>query len=249
MNTKNSILVLLAILFSFQVSFAQSGRTGTGVVWDILPGGGYAKQITSEANGKLWVIGMDNTIFSHNGTKWVQFPNGAGLDIAAYNGTPYVIGMDNQIYKGNSTGTGFDLLPGGGYGKRIAVDANTGIVWVIGMDNTIFSFNGANWIQYPNGAGLDLVVHRGVPYVIGMDGQIYKGNGSGFDLVPGGGYGKRIAIDATSNILFVLGTDDSVFELKNNVWVRVGTGYGLDITANRLKTAVVGLDNQIFRTR
>ena len=244
---KNLFLITLAILFSFQTTFAQSGRTTGGVVWDLLPGGGYAKQITSEANGKLWVIGTDNTIFSYNGSAWIQYPNGAGLDVAAYNGTPYVIGMDNQIYKGN--GHGFDLLPGGGYGKRIAVDANTGIVWVIGMDNTIFSFNGSSWVQYPNGAGLDLVVHRGVPYVIGMDNQIYKGNGSGFDLGPGSGYGKRIAIDATTSKLFVLVMDDSVFELKNNIWTRVGSGYGLDITANRTKIAVVGLDSQLFRTR
>lgn len=171
---KNLFLITLAILFSFQTTFAQSGRTAGGVVWDLLPGGGYAKQITSEANGNLWVIGMDNTIFSYNGSSWVQCPNGAGLDVAAYNGVPYVIGMDNQIY---------------------------------------------------------------------------KGNGSGFDLVPGGGYGKRVAIDATTSKLFVIGMDDSVFELKNNIWTRVGSGYGLDITANRTKIAVVGLDSQLFRTR
>ena len=53
---KNLFLITLAILFSFQTTFAQSGRTAGGVVWDLLPGGGYAKQITSEANGNLWVI-------------------------------------------------------------------------------------------------------------------------------------------------------------------------------------------------
>lgn len=246
---KNLIILLCFVFATFASTFAQrtspADNTTLPTVWSHLPGGGYGKQIASDANGKPWVIAMDNSVYSFNGTIWEPYPRFLGLDIAVYGQTPYVIGLDNQIYKG--TGSGFVMLPGGGYAKRITVDQRTGKVWVLGMDNGIFYYSGSTWVRYPNGYGSDIAAYDGVPYVIGMDGRIFKGTGSGFVEVPGGGYGKRIAIDSANGQLYVTGTDDGVFTLQNNTWKRMSTGYALDLTVNKYKLRVLGMDNSVYK--
>lgn len=249
-NPMKNLTILLCLVFAtFASTFAQRTNPGNNTtlptVWTHLPGNGYGKNIASDANGKPWVIAMNNSIYSFNGTIWEPYGSGFGLDIAVYGTTPYVIGLDNRIFKG--TGSGFVEMPGGGAGKCITVDQRTGKVWVIGMDNGIFYHNGTTWIRYPNGLGLDIAVYNGVPYVIGMDGRIFKGTGSDFVEVPGNGYGKRIAIDSANGQLYVTGTDDGVFTLQNNIWKRMSTGYGLDLTVNKYKLRVIGMDNTIFK--
>ena len=137
-------------------------------------------------------------------------------------------------------------LPGNGYGKNIASDAN-GKPWVIAMNNSIYSFNGTIWEPYGSGFGLDIAVYGTTPYVIGLDNRIFKGTGSDFVEVPGNGYGKRIAIDSANGQLYVTGTDDGVFTLQNNIWKRMSTGYALDLTVNKYKLRVIGMDNTIFK--
>ncbi len=89
---KKITYLLVLSLFCFTAVNAQS--------WKQLRGGGKGQAISND-NGTVWVIGIGNSIFSHNGRLWREYPGGGkALDIAVHNGTPYIIGLNNGIWKG-----------------------------------------------------------------------------------------------------------------------------------------------------
>jgi len=70
--------------------------------WAPLPGEGTAKRIAVDpGSGKLWVIGMNDGIWSYNGNGgWNEHPHeGRGKDIVVHKGKPYVIGTDFNVWK------------------------------------------------------------------------------------------------------------------------------------------------------
>ncbi|HEX8773555.1 MAG TPA: M23 family metallopeptidase [Pyrinomonadaceae bacterium] len=70
--------------------------------WTRLPGAGAGKRIASDNdNDKLWIVNMNNGIWSHDGDgTWTEHPmGGLARDIFIYQGTPYIIGSDDGLWK------------------------------------------------------------------------------------------------------------------------------------------------------
>ena len=180
---------------------ANNGRlivTGTnsaiyyfnGNGWTEYSGGGRAHDLCS-INSQLYVVGMDNAIYTY--------------------------GTSNNNQVGNTTvGTGsLQELPGGGRAIKITTDASNGKVWVLGLNKGIHHHNGTAWVEYPGGGrGYDLCVYKNTPYVIGLDNKIYKGTGSGWEQVPSTGTFKGISVDARNGKLWLVGKDEKIYSLN-----------------------------------
>jgi hypothetical protein len=144
--------------------------------WTQMPNSPVKRIYAEPAASKLWAIGMGGELLYASTGTWAEYPSGRGAtDICAYNGIPFVIGGDTKIYRGAVTGC--VELPGGGMGKKIAVDPTNGTIWVIGMDDGIYYFNGGGWVPYGDATGraIDIAASGGYPYVIGTDGDFWKG--------------------------------------------------------------------------
>ena len=149
-----------------------------GKFFEKLPGGSKGKKIYCDnKTGKVWVIGLDDKIYSFNGKHFIEYPgDGRAKEIAVYDGVPYLIGMDDAVYEG-SNGKFFEKLPGGGKGKKIYCDNKTGKVWIVGLDDKIYSFNGKHFTEYPGDARIqEIAGYGGKPYFIGMKNGVYQGD-------------------------------------------------------------------------
>ena len=156
---------------------------GLPTKWQVLSKSPTCRRVTIDgANGKVWVVALDNRILSFDpGPKtWTEHPGGGkAKDICVYNSIPYILGMDDRVYKSKGA-NGWGALPGQGKGKRIAVDAANGKLWVVGMDDGIWSSTGnGNWTEHPaKGKARDLFVHASLPYVIGTDDGLWRSVGA-----------------------------------------------------------------------
>ena len=226
------------ILLLFCVAF------GNAQTWKQLSGGGQGKAIYND-NGKIWVIGMGNSIFSYTGRTWKEYPGGGkALDIAVHNGTPYIIGINNGIWKG--TGSGWVPMPGNGLGKRIFND--NGQLWIIGVNNNVFSFDGSNWNLYPGQVkAIDIAAHNGIPYIIAEGGVIWRGNGMGWIRLRGSGIGQKVYCDRKGTV-WVVGINNGVFYYRSSRWNEYrGGGKARDISVYRGVPYVIGLQNSIWK--
>lgn len=233
---KKITCVFVLLLFCFTAANAQA--------WKQLRGGGKGKEIYND-KGTLWVIGIDNSIFSYNGRLWKEYPGrGKAIDIAVHDGTPYIIGLNNGIWKG--TGSGWVPMPGNGLGKRIYSD--NGQLWIIGINNNIFSFENRNWNLYSGAASaIDIAAYDGIPYIIAEDGSIWRGNGMGWIQLRGNGIGKKISCDRNGTV-WILGVNNSVFSYRFGRWNPYpGGGKGLDIAVYRGVPYLIGLRNSIWK--
>ena len=138
-----------------------------------------AKRLTvDESTGKVWVIGLDDKVYSFNPATLVwsaQTPTSStGKDIAVAQGIPYIIGMDDRVWKHN--GSSFVQLPATTTLKRLAVDGDTGKLWGIGANDGLwFSTSGSTWAEHPGGIrAYDLTLFQGTPYVRGLDNGVWK---------------------------------------------------------------------------
>ena len=69
--------------------------------WIEMKGGGLGKEIFCDSNGTIWLIGINNSIFTYSFNRWNEYSGGGkAIDISVYNGTPYILGLNNSVWKG-----------------------------------------------------------------------------------------------------------------------------------------------------
>jgi hypothetical protein len=205
------------------------------------PGNGLALRLSANG-GNVFVIGMDNGIYNGN-RGWWRYPDGLALDIAMGNGVPYVIGMGNDIWRYKDER--WQVLPGGGRGKRIAWSDER--AWMIGIDNRIYWHDGVNWNEYAGGGNAtDLAVWAGKPYIVDLNGVVMRGNGFGWEPISGNLRGVHIAADQTG--VWMVGSNTLVYNYDGTNWRTTSSqGQFLDITVDDGAVYVISADNTISR--
>lgn len=210
--------------------------------------GGFGKDIAVDNQNRPWVIGSNNGIHYHDGTKWIEYPGkGKGGAIATGpGGVPWVIGTNGRIY--HAIGSGWKEHPGNGIGRDIAIDGNSR-PWVIGTDNRVYYSNGSRWLVHPGNlkAKALSVTSKGVPYIIATDNFVYYGTQNGWQKHAGNATGVDIAIDSQDRP-WVIGLKSDIFQFKNGRWTALPNGKAkrLSIARNGVPF-VIGLDNHIWR--
>jgi hypothetical protein len=161
--------------------------------------GGYAKAISATAQGTLYAIGANNSVWAYSPRTGMVNLGGYALALSAgidANGNPsvYYIGSDHSLHVDDSGGS-IDL---GGYVKQISATTQ-GTVYAIGMDDATYAeVNGGGFIPLGGyaveiSAGLDI---NGNPelFAIGQDDSLYVNHGNGFIAL--GGYLRDISAPA-----------------------------------------------------
>jgi hypothetical protein len=150
-------------------------RLQPGGSWQQLPGGG--TDISSGADGSLWLIGLDGETGGHgvwvfNGTGWT-FMNGGGVRIAVGpDGLPWVVNQYGQVW--HLDANGWHQVPGGAHDIAVGAD---GSVWILGLNAV-----GGGWQTYrlrPDLASWDAVNGGGVAIAAGPDGMPWVVNSAG----------------------------------------------------------------------
>jgi len=116
---------------------------------------------------------------------------------------------------------------------KISIDNSNLKVWVIDTNGRVHSSaNGILFTQYPDKDtwASEICAFQGVPYVLGRGGRIWKGNGTNWSELPGGGLGKKIAVNKTGT-LYVIGMDDLVWKFNGSGWEKYWTVKRLEIAA------------------
>jgi hypothetical protein len=147
--------------------------------WQQLPGA--AIDISSGADGSLFVIGTDNVpggggVYEFNFTtgQW-RFDNGAGERIAVGpDGQPWVVNSAQQIWR--HTAGGWQHLPG--LAHDIGIGAN-GAAWIVGTNPEIGGFgiwrwNGSGWSPVEGGGTQIAVGADGLPWITNNVGGVYE---------------------------------------------------------------------------
>jgi len=127
---------------------AQLNSLLRGNKWKKMPG--QAKDITAGANGSVWAIGQDTTLWSWNGSNWKKMPgNGLRIDVGP-DGRAWYIGTDNTVYRGD----GKTITNMRAQAVDIGVGAD-GSVWIIrakgGKSAGISRWNGSKWTNIKGG--------------------------------------------------------------------------------------------------
>jgi hypothetical protein len=185
-----------------------------------------------------------------NANRFIPFENRERFrDFDIYNDELYLIKEDFTIWKYASDKIMYQLPKGG---IKIAVDPKTGTPWILGKDNKVYSFDGAKWVDYhKDKGGIEIVVYSGTPYVIGKDSIIYQGINNDFKEMPGGGKGKKIAIDKSTGNIWVIGTNSAssvglIYKHNGTQWPLVDkSGQGKELCIVNDRPFVIGKDNHI----
>jgi len=127
--------------------------------------------------------------------------------------------IDDDKFAANVIYGEWELLPG----AAIDIGASIyGTVWVLGTNGHPYRWNGSNWDEFDLGrtcTHID-VDSSGNPWVVLDDGQVYRyrpvaGVPDPWNLVPGGGRLLDIGIGSTSDQVYGLGTDGSLYQYDN----------------------------------
>jgi hypothetical protein len=210
-----------------------------------------------DGQGHLWTLNKENgRILTTNdrlparGVLLDVNPNGSGKEIALIGQKLYVIGTDDRLWEGRPDGwypmSGSPLL------KRITADATTGKLWALRSAGGALVLNPATnvWTE-AGGIAKDICAANGVPYLIGMDDKVYRGAGAeGFVPLPGEGRAKRIAIDPSTNTLWVVGMNDGIWSHAGggNWCEHPGDGRARDITVFCGTPYIIGSDYGIWQS-
>jgi len=147
--------------------------------WKKMPG--KALDIAAGANGSVWLIGQDKSIWSWTGSNWKKRSGCAtSIDIGP-RGRPWVTGCDTAIRLWN--GTGWDKIPG--YALDIGVGAD-GSVWYVGTDRAPYKKVGHSWPKMPGGNLLAIDVDKyGNAWSVNVHGEIFRWTGTNWVKLPG----------------------------------------------------------------
>lgn len=80
-------------------------------------------------SGRVFLIGMDGSVFDCNGTDWGRLKDQKGQDIDVYGTTPWIVGTDNGVYYYQGTWMPY------AHPQTQAIAVNGGVPYVIGRDN------------------------------------------------------------------------------------------------------------------
>ena len=209
--------------------------------------------------GQLWVVRTDdNEIRTTNdlvspdvGIYMDVVPGGSAKEIALVKEKPYHIGMNDTLFEGRPDG--WVPVPGSPALKRISVNPSNGILWCITPNNGIVSYNpsSAAWTPDPaGGKAKDICAWEGGVFLIGLNDHIYRSVPGGWAPLPGEGTAKRIAVDAGSGKLWVIGMNDGIWSYNGNGgWnEHPQEGRARDIVVHKGKPYVIGTDYNVWQS-
>jgi hypothetical protein len=138
--------------------------------------------------------------------------------------------------------------------RHFAIDSQ-GHLWVLRDDDgRILTTNdrlpayGVLLDVNPNGSGKEIALIGQKPYVIGADDRLWEARPGGWFRVSGSPLLKRIAVDASTGMLWGLRSTGAPFVLNpaTNVWTDAG-GTAKDICAANGVPYIIGMDDRIYR--
>jgi hypothetical protein len=209
--------------------------------------------------GQLWVSRTDdheirttNDLVSPvKGIYMNVVPGGHAKEVALVKEKPYYVGLDGVLHEGRPDG--WVVVAGSPVLKRLSVNQSNGDIWCLTPSNGITRYSAPNnsWTPDPTGfKAKDICAWEGGVFAIGLDDFIFKKGTNGWTLLPGDGKAKRIAIDADSGQLWVIGMNDGI-------WSYVGSagwnehpweGRGKDIVVHKGKPYVIGMDFNVWQS-
>jgi len=155
-------------------------------------GNRYAADIAVGANGVVWMIGKDDSIYRWDGSAFQQVPGGAWRIAVDPNGNAWVVNHGNEIFRWN--GSSWDQMPGKAI--DIGIGAN-GDIWCLGTGGTPHKWDGSNWQPIGGGAARLAVDPAGSVWAVNAGGQVWRWNRTNWDLLPGSGADIAVGPDGT----------------------------------------------------
>ncbi len=222
-----SALVLLTSALLIPDVSAQQAVLGEN--WQQLPG--RAKDIGGGADGSVWIIGENESIYRWNedGYAWER-ASGTAVRIAVLaDGTPVVVNKKDEIYK--RRGGNWQQLPG--RARDIGAGAD-GSLWIIGDNKGIYQWNedAYAWERVKGEAVRIAVMASGTPVVVNDKEEIYMRRGGNWQQLPG--RAKDISAGADGS-LWIIGENRSPYEWDDDAfsWRRMrGSGSQIAVSGN-----------------
>lgn len=227
------------------IQFLYDPKAGRN--WEGLPGAAF--DIGVGANGAVWTIGTDNSIFRWTGTSW-QGVDGSAFRIAVDpSGNPWVVNSRAEIFR--RIGGAWQGLPGAAW--DIGVGAN-GVVWVIGTQSAgagfgIFRWNGSGWDGIDGAAVRIAVAPDGNPWVVNSNREIFRRVGNSWEGLPGSAIDIGVGADGS---VWVVGTGSTgagygIWKWTGSRWYNVeGAAIGISVGPTGLPW-VINSRQEIFR--
>ena len=142
-----------------------------GQNWQQLPG--RAIDIGAGADGSIWIIGQNGSVYSWNdeGYAWAEVGGTAAKISVLPDGTPVVVNAKEEIFR--LRGQNWQQLPG--RAKDIAAGADSSI-WIIGANGSPYSWNEAGYAwEQKQGTGTMLeIAGPGIPLLVNAKEEIFR---------------------------------------------------------------------------
>lgn len=214
---------------------------GIDIDVDGVQSGFAAMDISVGANGALWYIGLDGSIYEMTDAGAQKRPGAARRIAVDPAGRAWVANSNGTIYRW--TGSAWQTMPGGATDIGIGRD---GTVWVTGMDGLLWTWAGNGWI-----AGAERGIAVGVdaqsqPWVINAKGAIFQKVPEGWRHIQG--WGSDLAV-GTDGVVWVIGSGGRVWRWDGSwsvtpiVGTRIAAGDSSNIWVARGDQPVVRLGN------
>jgi hypothetical protein len=155
----------------------------------------------------------DANLYKWDGQRWNNV-DGFGVRLSVGpDGEPWVVNAVHEIWR--SVNGNFEKLPGEALDIGVGGTGN-GVAWIIGTDNGIYRWARNDWQRVP-GNGVAIAVDQGgQPWVVNAQNQIFRWVRGQFVMM--GGAARDIG--AGGGRVWIIGTDNAVYHLQGNDWVR-----------------------------
>jgi hypothetical protein len=109
---------------------------------------GQLARIAVDSTGNPWGVDLQDRIFRHDGTRYIQV-EGTATDISiGGDGSVFAVSPTDRILRFNPDNDRFDEILGPTTASRIAVDPR-GRPWIVQPDGEILQFNGKEFVRTP----------------------------------------------------------------------------------------------------
>ena len=215
-------LPAIAILaFAIGLADAHAQEAILGENWQQLPG--RAKDIGAGADGSVWIIGENESIYRWNedAYAWERASGTAERIAVLADGTPVVVNSKNEVYK--RRGGNWQQLPG--RARDIGAGAD-GSLWIIGDNKGVYKWNedAYAWERVKGEAVRIAVMGNGTPVVVNDKEEVFMRRGGNWQQLPG--RAKDISAGADGS-LWIIGENKSPYRWDDDAfsWRRMrGTG-------------------------